>query len=554
MRKLKSVALFAATTAVALSATPVLAQDNPLKDVPPNHWAYKAVTQLQQDGIVQGYPDGYFKGQRPLTRYEMAVVVARAMSKLESELANASTANQVKPEDIEALRKLVDEYGTELKDVQKDVADLKTQTAANTAALKRQQFHLYYFLRAPGTWQDLAAVYGANGLPVASGTHVTGPNQGVGQGQGLISGVTSHGTAYQVLRMVFKGDVNDKVSYSIRLENRYYMDSVTNSAGGNSGSGTTPAPGGSGYPNNATLRINWANVSYTDPSGFNATVGRFVDGDGDIGLAWSDYFNGARIGYAKGPASIYAFYSWNLPSNSNTLVSNYNPTTGAATVTNNPWQTVAAHAQYNLAHGSSSGHIGVGYISDIDVGASYYNSTTGILVNQIPSVALGEVDATWAFNKIFQVQLEGLTRFGNDPSTGTTWKDQNAFWGKAFIGPSGHTGDASLELGFIGAGQNSLGPHNEVNGTPDYEQLYFNGNPNGYQIAYAGAHYYFGPGAKVSLFYEGYRINPSAALTSISGPVAAGAGPCVLANGVNAGCYATRDDGRAIFLQTLLSF
>ena len=166
----------------------------------------------------------------------------------------------------------------------------------------------------------------------------------------------------------------------------------------------------------------------------------------------------------------------------------------------------------------------------------------------LPNITLGEVDASWAFNKLFAVQLEGLTRFGKDPATGTTWKDQNAFWGKAFIGPSGHTGDAQLELGFVGAGLNSIGPHNEINGTTDYQQFYFNGSGSGYQISYAAGHYFFGPGAEVSLVYEGYRINPSAAITGISGP------GCALANGAAAGCYATRDDGRAIFLQTLLSF
>ena len=217
--------------------------------------------------------------------------------------------------------KLVDEYGTEiLKDVQRDVADLKTQVATNTATLRRQQFHLYYFLSAPGTFQELGAVFQPNGLAAAPGVY-TGPNTGAGSSQKIVAGVSSHGTAYQVLRMVFSGQVNEKVSYAIRLEDRYYLDGTPNQ-GGNSTSSSTPGVLGATYPNSSFLRVNYAYVKYTDPSGVNATVGRFVDTDGDIGLAWSDYFNGGRLGYNKGPLNVYAFYSFLQPSNSNTIISN----------------------------------------------------------------------------------------------------------------------------------------------------------------------------------------------------------------------------------------
>lgn len=48
-------------------------------DVPENHWAYDYVATMAGNGILEGYPDGYFKGNRPLTRYEMAAVLYRAM-------------------------------------------------------------------------------------------------------------------------------------------------------------------------------------------------------------------------------------------------------------------------------------------------------------------------------------------------------------------------------------------------------------------------------------------------------------------------------------------
>jgi len=48
------------------------AQDS-FPDVPKNHWAYKAVTTLKSEGLLKGYPDGLFRGQRSASRYELAV-------------------------------------------------------------------------------------------------------------------------------------------------------------------------------------------------------------------------------------------------------------------------------------------------------------------------------------------------------------------------------------------------------------------------------------------------------------------------------------------------
>ena len=48
-------------------------------DTPDNHWAYDYVATLAGNGLLEGYPDGYFKGDRPLTRYEVAAILYRAM-------------------------------------------------------------------------------------------------------------------------------------------------------------------------------------------------------------------------------------------------------------------------------------------------------------------------------------------------------------------------------------------------------------------------------------------------------------------------------------------
>ncbi len=54
---------------------------NPFTDVPVKHWSYDAVSKLAQAGVIDGYSDGTFKGDKTVTRYEMAQIVAKAMTK-----------------------------------------------------------------------------------------------------------------------------------------------------------------------------------------------------------------------------------------------------------------------------------------------------------------------------------------------------------------------------------------------------------------------------------------------------------------------------------------
>ena len=72
-------AVFAVTMAAPAFAAPLF------PDVPENHWARDAVATLAAKGIVEGYPDGTFKGDRAATRWEVAMVVARLLAKMEQE-------------------------------------------------------------------------------------------------------------------------------------------------------------------------------------------------------------------------------------------------------------------------------------------------------------------------------------------------------------------------------------------------------------------------------------------------------------------------------------
>ena len=103
--------------ACVLGATTAFAAPNPFSDVTPNDWAYQAVSQLAAEGVVEGYPDGTFKGQQNITRYEMAQMVARAMVK----------QDQLNAEQQAQLNRLADEFSNELNSLGVRVSNLENR-------------------------------------------------------------------------------------------------------------------------------------------------------------------------------------------------------------------------------------------------------------------------------------------------------------------------------------------------------------------------------------------------------------------------------------------
>ena len=74
---MKKTLVSALTTALVVgAASTTFAAANPFSDVPADHWAYDAVTQLAADGVIEGYGDTTFRGNQNITRYEMAQMVA----------------------------------------------------------------------------------------------------------------------------------------------------------------------------------------------------------------------------------------------------------------------------------------------------------------------------------------------------------------------------------------------------------------------------------------------------------------------------------------------
>ncbi|MBD2742912.1 carbohydrate porin [Coleofasciculus sp. FACHB-1120] len=100
-----------------------------LSDVEPSDWAYEALRSLvERYGCIAGYPDGTFRGNRALSRYEFAAGVNACLQQIEKLIA-ASSADAATEADLETLRRLVDEFGPELATLRTRVDNLEGRTA-----------------------------------------------------------------------------------------------------------------------------------------------------------------------------------------------------------------------------------------------------------------------------------------------------------------------------------------------------------------------------------------------------------------------------------------
>ena len=136
--------IIACSTMILGMSTLVYAE--PFSDVYPSHWAYEAVTEMAQKGIVQGFPNGTFKGNEPVTRYQLAMITAKMLANVEQ----MGGAGNVSKTDLQTLEKLTVEFADELallgvkvtaleddmQVVKEDVAGLKKDVAEIKSASK----------------------------------------------------------------------------------------------------------------------------------------------------------------------------------------------------------------------------------------------------------------------------------------------------------------------------------------------------------------------------------------------------------------------------------
>ena len=231
--------LFMVLAVVFALAAPMFAQST-FADVPRDHWAYDAVSELESLGLVIGYPDGEFKGKRTLTRYEFAMVLARLLpffgedapdvtgfvkkSDLDKYMlkddyvpgTDADLSGLATADALNKIKALVDEFQPELAALGVDVNVLK----ADVAALKSRVAAL----------EDEQARIKINGIANFMIESVISGDEGFDyDGMPLITKLFKrHQSFYKDIQLDVKGRVNDHVNVYTTLVMGDWMDSLFN--------------------------------------------------------------------------------------------------------------------------------------------------------------------------------------------------------------------------------------------------------------------------------------------------------------------------------------
>jgi hypothetical protein len=190
--KKKLVASLAAAMVLGVAGTS-FAASNPFVDVPAKHWSYDAVTKLASAGIVDGYGDGTFKGDKTISRYEMAQIVAKALAH-----SDKATAEQKA-----SIDKLSVEFAEELEGLNVRVTKLeKNSSTIKVTGEARLRYEDYsdsdatWILRSRihlngninDQWQYYGRLQALNNLKGEGDTNVTMHNAYV---KGQIAGTTT---------------------------------------------------------------------------------------------------------------------------------------------------------------------------------------------------------------------------------------------------------------------------------------------------------------------------------------------------------------------------
>ena len=234
---MKSKVLAALVATMAVGATCAFAA-NPFVDVPSDSWAYKSVVELADAGIIQGVDGEHFQGQRNITRYEAAEMVAKAMAHMDK----ASVEQRA------LINKLADEFADELNNLGVRVSALENRVGnVKLTGDARVRF-----------------------------VHQDADDKGNGKTKGDDS------WSYRV-RLRANAQVNDrtKLTYGISTGNHTFSDN------------------GVAEEEN-DIYIDRANVEYNFNKDWSMMVGRYnykMGGDNSYGFLYGDTFDGAQLQY-----------------------------------------------------------------------------------------------------------------------------------------------------------------------------------------------------------------------------------------------------------------
>ena len=241
---MKKTLVSALTTAIVVgAASTTFAAANPFSDVPADHWAYDAVSQLAADGVIDGYGDSTFQGDKNITRYEMAQMVAKAMAKTD-----------VSAQDKALIDKLAAEFSDELNNLGVRVSNLER----NADKVK---------------WNGkMEYTYASNRIETAKNSDVKDKTN----------------SDELLFRLEPSAEVNDHWHVNARLDAKTYMDSDS----------------GKDDSDNVKLKRIYAQGDYKN---FSTQLGKFGLYTPEQGLVFDDEMSGAKVTFGKDlKASLYA--------------------------------------------------------------------------------------------------------------------------------------------------------------------------------------------------------------------------------------------------------
>ena len=267
---MKSKVLAALVATMAVGATCAFAA-NPFVDVPSDSWAYKSVVELADAGIIQGVDGSYFQGNRNITRYEAAEMVAKAMAHMDK----ASVEQRA------LINKLADEYADELNNLGVRVSALENRVGNVKLT---GDARIRYIYQSEG---DKIKANNTN-------NNVFGENKNK---EKVVNKENKNDDSWSYrVRIRANAQVNDrtKVTYGISSDNHLFSDNGAASAEDND------------------IYTDLANVDYNfGGNNWDLLVGRYnykIGGDRTYGFLFGDTFDGAQLKYQNDKFAATAGY------------------------------------------------------------------------------------------------------------------------------------------------------------------------------------------------------------------------------------------------------
>ena len=312
---MKKTVIFLISALLIAICLPAFAAQFP--DVPTDHWAYSAVQDLTDKGVIQGYPDGTFSGKRALTRYEFAQALAKAIPVI-AKLAGTGAGEAglqgpagpqgpqgpagspgVSDEQLKSIQRLVDEFkdelaaqGVDIAALKKDVAVLSDRVAAVEAEQARVKITAEASFMARGEVTNRGTVIDRDGRTLSNGDNVL-----------------QHSTWFNDFDLAIKGKVSNSASVTAVINAGNYLPFALNSSSAddftlwnlylNSAVNLGPLGNGQVTVGRFPFQLTPLTLKFVNPDSYNY-VSKFQNGD--------YVFDGATMSFkAFGKANFTVF-------------------------------------------------------------------------------------------------------------------------------------------------------------------------------------------------------------------------------------------------------